>query len=162
VPSNVRALEGAMTRVIALSSLLREPLSPPLVRRALGKPAADIAAPTSEPPTLDAIQDAVCAVYSVPRGELLSPSRSEKVVRARQMAMYLARELTTLSLAEISRGFDRDHSTVAHAIRAVESKLEPGSETSLRVHTVHAALGTRPTATDPSTASRHDPPSTSS
>ncbi len=158
VPSNVRALEGAMTRVIALASLLREPLSPPLVRRALGKPAPGVAAPTSEPPTLAAIQDAVCSVYGVPRGELLSPSRSEKVVRARQMAMYLARELTALSLAEISRGFDRDHSTVAHAIRAVESKLEPGSETSLRVHTVHAALGTRPGVADPSTLNRHDPP----
>ena len=56
---------------------------------------------------------------------------SERIVRARQMAMYMARELTSLSLAEISRGFDRDHSTVAHAIRAVEAKLEPGSETSL-------------------------------
>ncbi len=158
VPSNVRALEGAMTRVIALSSLLSEPLSPPLVRRALGRPSEEVAAPTAEPPTLTAIQDAVCAVYGVARSDLLSPSRSERIVRARQMAMYLARELTSLSLAEISRGFDRDHSTVAHAIRAVEAKLEPGSETSLRVHTVHAALGTRPTVADPSTVTRNDPP----
>jgi chromosomal replication initiator protein len=158
VPSNVRALEGAMTRVIALASLLREPLSPPLVRRALGRPSADVAAPTAEPPTLEAIQDAVCSVYAVRRDDLLSSSRAERVVRARQMAMYLARQLTGMSLAEISRGFNRDHSTVAHAIRAVEAKLEPGSETSLRVHTVHAALGTRPAVDGPSTPSRHDPP----
>lgn len=78
------------------------------------------------------------------------------------MAMYLARELTGMSLAEISRGFDRDHSTVSHAIQAIEAKLEPGSETSLRIHTVHAALGTRPSAERPSTPSRHDPPPASS
>jgi chromosomal replication initiator protein len=158
VPSNVRALEGAMTRVIALASLLREPLSPPLVRRALGRPSADVAAPTAEPPTLEAIQDAVCSVYGVRRDDLLSSSRSQRVVRARQMAMYLTRQLTGMSLAEISRGFDRDHSTVAHAIRAVEGKLVPGSETSLRIHTVHAALGTRPPTDGQSTTTRHDPP----
>jgi chromosomal replication initiator protein len=159
VPSNVRALEGALTRVMALASLLREPMSPPLVRRALGRPSAEVAAPTAEPPTLDAIQEAVCSVYGIRRDDLLSSSRATKVVRARQMAIYLARELTGMSHAEISRGFQRDHSTVAHAIRAVEGKLEPGSETSLRIHTVHAALGTRPTNPGPSTPSRHDPPS---
>jgi chromosomal replication initiator protein len=157
VPSNVRALEGAMTRVMAMASLLREPLSPPLVRRALGRPSPEVAAPTSEPPTLEAIQDAVCAVFSVRRSDLLSSSRATKVVRARQMGMYMARELTGMSLAEISRAFKRDHSTVAHSIRAVEDGLQPGSETSLRIHTVHAALGTRPVASGPSTADRHDP-----
>jgi hypothetical protein len=73
------------------------------------------------------------------------------------MAMYMARQLTSMSLAEISRQFDRDHSTVTHAIRAVEAKLEPGSETSLRIHTVHAALGTKPPGDGPSTDHRHDP-----
>ena len=159
VPSNVRALEGAMTRVMAMASLLREPLSPPLVHRALGRPSPQVAAPTAEPPTLGAIQEAVCTVFGIRRSDLLSSSRATKVVKARQMGMYLARELTGMSLAEISRGFDRDHSTVAHSIRAVEDGLQPGSETSLRIHTVHAALGTRPGAGGPSTADRHDPES---
>jgi chromosomal replication initiator protein len=159
VPSNVRALEGAMTRVMAMASLLREPLSPPLVRRALGRPSPDVAAPTAQPPTLEAIQEAVCTVFGIRRADLLSSSRATKVVKARQLGMYLARELTGLSLAEISRGFGRDHSTVAHSIRAVEGRLAPGSETSLRIHTVHAALGTRPTTVGPSTADRHHPES---
>jgi chromosomal replication initiator protein len=159
VPSNVRALEGAMTRVLAMASLLREPVTPPLVRRALGRPSPEVAAPTSEPPTLEAIQEAVCTVFGIRRADLLSSSRATKVVRARQMGMYLARELTGMSLAEISRGFDRDHSTVAHAIRAVEEGLQPGSETSLRIHTVHAALGTRQASTGPSTQDRHHPES---
>ena len=159
VPSNVRALEGAMTRVMAMASLLREPLPPPLVRRALGRPSPDVAAPTAQPPTLDAIQEAICTVFGVRRTDLLSSSRATKVVKARQMGMYLARELTAMSLAEISRGFERDHSTVAHSIRAIERELKPGSETSLRIHTVHAALGTRAATLGPSTGDRHDPQS---
>ena len=55
--------------------------------------------------------------------------------------MYLARELTSLSLAEIARGFDRDHTTVMHAIRAVSGRLEPGSETAAAIHRIHATLG---------------------
>lgn len=156
VPSNVRVLEGAMTRVLAVASLLSEPLSAPVVRRALGKPAGEPTRVVAEPPTLEAIQEAVCVVNGVTKADLLSSSRSVPVVRARQLAMYIARELTPLSLAEIARGFDRDHSTVSHGISAVAAKLKPGSETSLRIHTVHAALGTRPARSDPSTPDRHD------
>ena len=59
--------------------------------------------------------------------------------------MYLARELTPLSLTEIARGFDRDHTTVLHAIRTVSSRLEPGSETAETIHRVRSALGREPT-----------------
>ena len=72
--------------------------------------------------------------------------------------MYLARELTSLSLAEIARGFDRDHTTVMHAIRAVSGRLEPGSETAAAIHRIHVTLGTHPAGTDPSTDSGDDPP----
>jgi chromosomal replication initiator protein len=140
VPENVRVLEGAMTRVLAVASLLSEPLSMPLVRRALGEGGGP-PAQAAEPPTLGAIQEAVCAVSSLTRQELLSPRRSARVVRARQLAMYLARELTPLSLTEIARGFDRDHTTVLHAVRSVSARLEPGSETAETVHRVRAALG---------------------
>jgi chromosomal replication initiator protein len=56
--------------------------------------------------------------------------------------MYLSRELTSLSLAQIAREFDRDHSTVLHAIRSVSKRLEPGSETAEAIHRVRANLGT--------------------
>jgi chromosomal replication initiator protein len=140
VPDNVRVLEGAMTRVLAVASLLSEPLSMPLVRRALGEGGGTPRA-TSEPPTLAAIQEAVCTVSGLSPQELLSPRRSARVVRSRQLAMYLARELTPLSLTEIARAFDRDHTTVLHAVRSVAKRLEPGSETAETVHRVRAALG---------------------
>jgi chromosomal replication initiator protein len=140
VPHNVRVLEGAMTRVMAVASLLSEPLSMPLVRRALGESGGAPGA-AAEPPTLAAIQEAVCAVHGLTRQELVSPRRSARVVRSRQLAMYLARELTPLSLTEIARGFDRDHTTVLHAVRSVSARLEPGSETAEAVHSVRAALG---------------------
>jgi chromosomal replication initiator protein len=81
--------------------------------------------------------------------ELLSSRRSPRVAHARQLAMYLARELTPMSLTEIARGFDRDHTTVMHALRAVEGRLEPGSETAERIHRIRADLGTPGTETGP-------------
>jgi chromosomal replication initiator protein len=74
-----------------------------------------------------AIQDAVCVVLHLSRDDLLSPSRAPDVTRARHLAMYLTRQLTGLSLADIARSFQRDHSTVLHAIRRVDNELEPGS-----------------------------------
>jgi chromosomal replication initiator protein len=140
VPDNVRVLEGAMTRVLAVSSLLSEELSMPLVRRALG-PAEEPAPKRAEPPTLAAIQDAVCATEGLTLEELLSPKRSARIAHARQLAMYLARELTSLSLTEIARGFQRDHSTVLYAIRSVSARLEPGSEAAETIHKIRATLG---------------------
>jgi chromosomal replication initiator protein len=140
VPENVRVLEGAMTRVLAVASLLSEPLSMPIVRRALGGHTASPPA-RAEPPTLEAIQEAVCTNCGLTRKELLSPRRSARIVHARQLAMYLARQLTPLSLTEIARGFDRDHTTVMHAIRSVSSRLEPGSETAAAIHTIRQRLG---------------------
>ena len=98
------------------------------------------------------IQDAVCAVCDLRRDELLSQRRSPRVSHARQLAMYLARDLTTMSLAEIARAFDRDHSTVLHALRAVDGRLEPGSETAHQIHTVRLSLST-PGGGGPSKAS---------
>jgi chromosomal replication initiator protein len=159
-PDNVRVLEGAMTRVMAFASLHSEPLSGPVVDRALGRVDAGDPLPTAEPPTLDAIQDAVCAASGLTREQLLAPSRSPRVARPRQLAMYLTRELTSLSLAEIARAFDRDHTTVMHAIRAVSHRLEPGSETAAAIHRIHVDLGMKQAAEDPCTGSGHDPPTT--
>lgn len=160
VPDNVRVLEGAMTRVMAVASLLSEPLSGPIVRRALGRPAGE-PIPRAEPPTLAAIQDAVCAVSGLTKEDLLSPRRSPRIAHSRQLAMYMARQLTSLSLTEIARGFDRDHTTVMHAIRSVAGRLEPGSETVATIHRIHSTLGTRPLADHSSTDTGRDPPTSS-
>ena len=70
--------------------------------------------------------------------------------------MYLSREMTTLSLAQIARDFDRDHSTVIHAIRTVSKRLEPGSETAEAVHKVRRTLGTTGDAALGPDGSLHD------
>jgi chromosomal replication initiator protein len=143
VPDNVRVLEGAMTRVMAVASLLSEPLSTPLVHQALGAGEGAGRTPSAEPPSLEAIQEAVCRQHGVTRSELLSARRSARIARSRQLAMYLARELTPLSLAEIARAFDRDHTTVLHAVRVVASRLEPGTELASAVHELRGELGQR-------------------
>ncbi len=72
--------------------------------------------------------------------------------------MYLARELTPLSLTEIARAFDRDHTTVLHAVRAVSSRLEPGSETAATLTSARAALGKNRTGVGPQTTDEtHNP-----
>jgi chromosomal replication initiator protein len=138
---NVRRLEGAMTRVAAVASMLSEPLTQALVAEALGAASG----PDRERPEvaiqLGAIQEAVATASGIGRAELVSPSRVPRIAHARQLAMYLSRELTAAPVAAIARAFHRDHTTVLHAIRAVEGRLEPGSETLLTIHRAREILG---------------------
>ena len=141
-PVNVRLLEGAMTRVQALASILSEPISEPLIGKALHSGDAPQVFLRRGEMSIRAIQDAAAQAAGVSREELLSPSRVPKIAKARQLGMYLARDLTSLSLAQIARDFNRDHSTVLHAIRSVSGRLEPGSETSTTVNRIRENLGT--------------------
>jgi chromosomal replication initiator protein len=136
VLGNVRRLQGAMTRVTAFSSMLSEPVTPSLARRVIrrssadGSPASRSISPGSMPsPSVDVIQQAVCSACDVSRQDLLSTKRNARVSDARQLAMYLIRQQTSLSLSQIAHEFNRDHTTVLHAIRAVSRRLEPGSPT---------------------------------
>jgi chromosomal replication initiator protein len=152
VPANFRRLEGALIRVVALSSISGEPPTAELVRRVFERESrpASLAAPLAEAdrtaPTIHAVQDAVCAVLHLSRDDLLSPSRAPRITRGRHLAMYLARDITGLSLADIARAFKRDHSTVIHAIRRVEASLEPGTETHRDLEESRALLGIAATA----------------
>ncbi len=148
-PGNLRKLEGALTRVSALASLLGESPSAELVRKALGDPPS----PTESAPLADGhprsstaeqvteIQNAVCRVLHVSVADMRSPRRAVNVVRARQLAMYTARKRTDLSLSEIAGCFERDHSTVLHSIRRIERDLEPGSDNQLALERIYAELG---------------------
>ena len=149
-PGNVRRLEGALTRVLAVSSVYSEPLAGGAIDRALGsKTAGKQLEPGSVvAPTVSAIQDAVSSVLGISRADLLSAKRTPAVARARHLAMFLSRELTPLSLSQIAREFDRDHSTVIHAIRSVGDKNEPGSAIAGDIHSVRAVLGETLPATD--------------
>jgi chromosomal replication initiator protein len=164
VPDNVRRLEGAMTRVAARASLFSEPISHKLVASALEERRGTSPRRDPSAPDLVAIQAAVASATGVSLAELTSKSRSPRVARARQLAMYLTSEITGASIAEIARKFERDHTTVLHALRAVAGRLEPGSLTLDALHHAQRDLGmaapTTATAT-PSSVPHPRCPSTS-
>jgi chromosomal replication initiator protein len=122
--ANLRVLKGALTRVVAISSLTSSAVTTASIENALPAQTITPAAPAK----LDArqVQEAVAARLELSVDDLLSPTRTARVARARQLAMYLTRELTDLSLPAIAEAFNRrDHTTVLHAIKRVErSALE--------------------------------------
>ncbi|MEK6271861.1 MAG: chromosomal replication initiator protein DnaA [Actinomycetota bacterium] len=172
VLGNVRRLQGAMTRVAAFSSMLSEPVTPSLATRALDPSASgdcprssDTAPPVVDSPSVDAIQEAVCSVRGVSRQDLLSAKRTSRISHARQLAMYLTRQETSLSLAQIAREFNRDHTTVLHAIRKVSTRLAPESETAAVLHRTCELLAVGPNNRTPQAALVHhttSPPQTAS
>jgi chromosomal replication initiator protein len=113
VATNIRELEGALTRVIAYASLTGRPISADVAREVLKDLFPDGAA---RPITIEQIQTAVCETFRVSLSDLKGDKRSHDIVFPRQVAMYLARELTDVSLPKIGAKFGgRDHSTVIHA-----------------------------------------------
>ncbi len=160
VPTNFRRLEGALVRVVALGSISGRQATVELVRSVFDQhphPDAPLRPPPGAPtraPSVAAVQEAVCSVLHLSLDELLSPRRTPQIVRARQLAIYLSRELTRLPVAQIAREFNRDHSTILYAIRRVESSLEPGSDTHRVLDKSRALLGG---ATHPDRASSTKP-----
>jgi chromosomal replication initiator protein len=113
VSTNIRELEGALTRVVAFSSLTGRRMDVELAQDVLRDvfPQGEAAAPT-----IEQIQELVCERFSVSLGELTGDRRSQNIVYPRQVAMYLSRELTDSSLPKIGKQFGgRDHTTVIHA-----------------------------------------------
>jgi chromosomal replication initiator protein len=143
-PENLRRLEGALTRVTAFASMLGEVPSVDLVRKALGTSGQGRGSSKPERPPadqeLERIQKAVCDVLHLSLADMRSPRRAPNLVRGRQLAMYVARNQTDLSLAEIARSFERDHSTVLHSIRRIERDLEPGSDIHKALERIHEKL----------------------
>ncbi len=117
IRSNVRELEGALRRVIANSNFTGQPITLDFAREAL----RDLLALQDRLVTIDNIQKTVAEYFKIRISDLQSKSRSRSVTRPRQMAMALAKELTSHSLPEIGEGFGgRDHTTVLHACRKVK------------------------------------------
>jgi len=116
IRSNVRELEGALRRVIANAHFTGRPITLEFARDAL----RDLIALQDKLVTIENIQKTVAEYYKVRVSDLLSKRRSRSVARPRQMAMVLAKELTSHSLPEIGDAFGgRDHTTVLHACRKI-------------------------------------------
>ena len=124
VQSNVRALEGALIRVVAFSSLTGRPLNSELAREVLASLYPQPSAPGRSRRSIAEIQEATCRHFGLSSSELLSSKRTARVAWPRQVAMYLSRELTGASLPAIGREFGgRDHTTVLHACRRTSARL---------------------------------------
>lgn len=117
IRSNVRELEGALRRVMANSLFTGQPITLEFAKDAL----RDLLALQEKLVTIENIQKTVAGYFKIRVGDLLSKSRSRSITRPRQMAMSLAKELTTHSLPEIGDAFGgRDHTTVLHACRKIK------------------------------------------
>ena len=121
IKSNIRELEGALIRVGAFASLTREPLELDLAVKVL----ADIVVNGEPRPiTLDRIVEATVSMFGFPESELTGKRRHRALVTARQISMYVCRELTDLSYPAIAREFgNRDHTTVIHAVDKISRQL---------------------------------------
>ncbi|PZP53697.1 MAG: chromosomal replication initiator protein DnaA [Azospira oryzae] len=116
IRSNVRELEGALKRVVAFSRFTGMPITLDLAREAL----KDLLAVQSRQISIENIQKTVADYYKIKVSDLYSKKRSRNVARPRQLAMALAKELTSLSLPDIGDAFGgRDHTTVLHACRKI-------------------------------------------
>ncbi len=121
IKSNVRDLEGALQRVLAFSRFTNQPLSIDMAQEAL----KDLLALHQKLVTLESIQKTVAEYFKVRVSDLLSKKRTRSIARPRQIAMALAKELTSHSLPEIGDSFGgRDHTTVLHATRKVAELRE--------------------------------------
>jgi chromosomal replication initiator protein len=117
ITSSIRELEGALTRVTAYAMLTGETIDMAFAQATLG----DMLRGAQRRVTIDQIQKAVADHFEMKPLDLVSARRARAVARPRQIAMYLAKRLTTRSLPEIGRKFGgRDHSTVIHAVRRIE------------------------------------------
>jgi chromosomal replication initiator protein len=126
VPMNVRALEGALIRVVAYASLTGRPLDAHVAGEVLDGlyPAAGRPPLHAERLTVERIQDVVAEAFGLTREELVSAGRQARVAWPRQLAMYLAREHTRETLPTIGRRFGgRNHTTVLHACKRTAERL---------------------------------------
>ncbi len=116
ITTNVRELEGALKKIIAYSQLVGGNITLEKTKNIL----KDTLINYDKKVTIDEIQHKVSEHFKIKVSEMQSKRREREVARPRQIAMYLAKKLTTRSLPEIGRKFDRDHTTVIHAVKTIE------------------------------------------
>ena len=120
ITSNIRELEGALIKLLAFSSLRGVDITIDLVKTVL----KDIVVNKKRSFSIEEIQRVVCKYFDIPDDLLRGKSRKKEIVFARQIAMYISKEITHYSLKSIGLHFGgRDHTTVIHAIRTVGNLL---------------------------------------
>jgi len=124
IRTNIRELEGSLTRMIAFCALTRREMSVDLAHEVL----ADLWGEEEKIITIEQVRQAVCNFYRVTLSDLQAKNRTQAVAFPRQVAMYLARHLTHASLADVGRAFGgRDHTTVLHAVGKIHALMKGDS-----------------------------------
>jgi chromosomal replication initiator protein len=120
VTTSVRALEGALIRVVAYASMHEQPPTPELARHVLRRLGAD---ETPDRRSVSEILEATAQEFGLPPTELKGRSRRQPIARARQVAMYLARDLTEHTPDQIGTVFNKDRTTVNHAVKQIDAAI---------------------------------------
>ncbi len=137
ITSNVRELEGALNRVLAHGTLVGRAITIEMAQEVL----RDLLRANDRRVTIEEIQKRVAEHYNIKLMEMSSDRRARVVARPRQVAMYLAKKLTSRSLPEIGRKFGgRDHTTVMHAVKKIEQLREANAELSEDVELLRRML----------------------
>ncbi len=137
VRSNVRELEGALRKCLAYSRFNQKEISIPLAREAL----RDLLSIQNRQISVENIQKTVADYYKIKVADMYSKKRPASIARPRQIAMYLAKELTQKSLPEIGELFGgRDHTTVLHAVRKIGGERQQVTELNQQLHVLEQTL----------------------
>lgn len=135
--SSVRELEGALVKILACSSLTGSPITLQMARQTL----SGLGDQGDRRITIDAIQKAVAARFKLQQQQLRQRSNAHAISYPRQIAMYLAKELTAASLTEIGRAFGgKHHTTVMHSVQKIDREKQSNAETSKVIHTLIDSL----------------------
>jgi chromosomal replication initiator protein len=127
ISTNVRVLEGALTRLFAFASLVGREITLDLTQDCL----ADILRASDRKITIEEIQRKVAEHYNIRLSDMIGPKRVRTIARPRQIAMYLSKQLTSRSLPDIGRRFGgRDHTTIMHGVRKIEELMTGDSQLS--------------------------------
>lgn len=137
VRSNVRELEGALRKILAYSRFNQKEISIQLAREAL----RDLLSIQNRQISVENIQKTVADYYKIKVADMYSKKRPASIARPRQIAMYLAKELTQKSLPEIGELFGgRDHTTVLHAVRKISGERQQLTELNQQLHVLEQTL----------------------
>ena len=124
ITSNIRELEGALNRIVAHSQLIGSTINIEMVKSLL----KDVLRIRERAVHITDIQKVVSEFYGLTVSDLKSTRRERRIARPRQLAMYLAKHLTTLSLPDIALHFGRDHTTIMHAIKQIDYLLQSDNQ----------------------------------
>ena len=139
IKDNIRVMEGALVKLLAYSSLFHIPITLDLARKVLKE---TLGRDDIKVLNIEDIIRGVSGATNVSENKLISRGRTMEVAQARQIAMYLCRELVGTSLGDIGLHFGgRDHSTVIHACRNIEKKMAIDSTFNIKVQSVKSTIG---------------------